>query len=81
MGYWIYKDNVTWTARVHDDDSPLASCKWKGASSGQAHPDNWEHLDKLPATGTIEVWNENHTRSKQVPLMACDRSQCMNSRL
>ena len=81
MGFWIVKDNVTWTARVHCDDSPLESCKWKGASNGQAHPSHWEHVDRLPATGTIEVWNKSHTRSKQVPLMACDHARCMNGQL
>jgi hypothetical protein len=81
MGYWVYKDHTTWTARVHDDNSSLASCKWTGALSGQTPPINWEHFNTLPATGTIEVWNKNHTRSKQVHLMACDHSQCMNSQL
>ena len=79
-GYWIYKDYVTSSVKVHRDDSSHSHCKWIGASSGALQPWNWEHVMQVPsATQPITIWNEKQTRSKSIYPHGC--SDCMDGHL
>lgn len=75
MGYWIYKDPVTWTARVHRADSTNPNCKWEGASEGAPPPPTWEYVEELPIDAVIVT---SRTRNRQIRPVTCLLPECMN---
>jgi len=74
MGYWVCKNTVVHTAKVHRDSSASPNCRWRGAREGMQKPDSWEHFETLP-TGTTTVGN------KTVLYIPCAIRGCMNNNL